>query len=111
MTGARAALPTWTDFMIGATRGRPVEDFGSPLGTSNRDICAETGLLATDNCPNVTTEIFNEGSEPTEYCTTHGGRPLQPYPRQAPLPDDEKLDLRDLDRRERERAREKIRIH
>ena len=33
MTGARAALPAWTDFMIGATRGRPVEDFPVPAGT------------------------------------------------------------------------------
>ena len=33
MTGARAALPAWTDIMIGATRGRPVEDFPVPAGT------------------------------------------------------------------------------
>ena len=110
MTGARAALPTWTDFMIGATRGRPVEDFGSPLGTSNRDICAETGMLATEACPNVTTEIFDEGSEPTEYCTAHPGRPLQTYRRAAPMPDEDggKPDLRQLDRNDRARAKEKI---
>ena len=65
MTGARAALPAWTDFMIGATRGRPVEDFPMPAGTTTREVCAETGMLATDACPNVTTEIFTEGSEPT----------------------------------------------
>jgi penicillin-binding protein 1A len=110
MTGARAALPTWTDFMIGATRGRPVEDFGSPLGTLNRDICAETGMLATEACPNVTTEIFDEGSEPTEYCTTHPGRPLQTYERKAPPIDEDgsKPDLRDLDRQNREKSKEKI---
>ncbi len=78
MTGARAALPAWTDFMLGATRGRPVEDFPVPAGTSSRVVCAESGMLATDACPNVTTELFAEGSEPTEYCTTHPGRPLQP---------------------------------
>jgi penicillin-binding protein 1A len=77
MTGARAALPAWTDVMIGATRGRPVEGFPVPAGTTTREVCAETGMLATDLCPNVTTEIFDEGSEPTEYCTTHAGRPLQ----------------------------------
>jgi penicillin-binding protein 1A len=110
MTGARAALPTWTDFMIGATRGRPVEDFGSPSGTTTRDICAETGMLATQACPNVTTEIFDEGSEPTEYCTAHPGRPLQTYPRPAPMPDEDgtKPDLRQLDRDDRARAKEKI---
>ncbi len=76
MTGARAALPIWTDFMIAATRGRPVEDFPQPAGTVTRQVCAETGMLATDACPTVTTETYNEGSEPTEYCTTHPGRPL-----------------------------------
>ena len=84
MTGARAALPAWTDFMIGATRGRPVEDFPVPAGTISRQVCAETGMLATEACPNVTTEIFDEGSEPTEYCTTHPGRPLEAGPGTSP---------------------------
>jgi membrane carboxypeptidase/penicillin-binding protein len=77
MTGARAALPAWTDFMIAATRGRPVEDFPVPAGTVSRVVCAETGMLATQACPNVTTEQYPEGSEPTETCTTHPGPPLQ----------------------------------
>ncbi len=78
MTGARAALPAWTDFMIAATRGRPVEDFPVPEGTASREVCAETGMLATIACPNVTTETYNEGSEPTELCTAHPGRALEP---------------------------------
>jgi penicillin-binding protein 1A len=94
MTGARAALPIWTDFMIAATRGRPVEDFPLPAGTVNRQICAESGMLATDACPNVTTEMFDEGSQPTELCTTHPGRPLQPAPSEAEAPPQ---DLRELD--------------
>ncbi len=77
MTGARAALPAWTDFMISATRGRPVDDFPIPAGMVTREICAETGMLATQACPNVTTEQFPEGSEPTELCTTHPGPPLE----------------------------------
>ena len=76
MTGARAALPAWTDIMMGYTRGRPLEDFPVPAGTSSRTVCAESGMLATEACPNVTSELFGEGSEPTEYCTTHPGRPL-----------------------------------
>jgi penicillin-binding protein 1A len=92
MTGGRAALPAWTDFMISATRGRPVEDFPVPAGVVSREICAETGLLATQACPNLTTETFTEGSEPTEYCTVHPGPPLQsrgPSNRSVANPPDE----------------------
>jgi 1A family penicillin-binding protein len=113
MTGARAALPIWTEFMIGATRGRPVEDFPIPAGTVSRLVCAETGMLATDACSNVTNEMFTEGSEPTEYCTAHPGRPLQPQP-SAPAVQaaaGPATDLRQIDRAERERAREKIHPH
>src|SRR5262245_58410417 len=104
MTGARAALPIWTDFMIGATRGRPVEDFPVPEGTVTRPVCAETGMLATEACPNVTTERFPDGSEPTELCTAHPGRPLREPEAGATAPD-----VRDVDRRDTER--EVIHIH
>src|SRR5262249_57293592 len=94
MTGAAAALPAWTDFMIGAGRGRPVEDFPLPVGSTSREICAETGMLATVNCPAVTTEIFHEGAEPSETCSQHPGPPLKSatpgVPR--PLPDPRRLD-------------------
>ncbi len=107
MTGARAALPIWADFMIGATLGRPAEDFQAPAGTTTRQVCAETGMLATDRCPSVTSEFFMDGSEPSEYCTAHPGAPLQPMAPVAPPPD-EKPNLREMDRNDRARAREKI---
>ena len=112
MTGAVAALPIWTDFMIGATRGRPVEDFPMPLGTVNREVCSETGMLATDACPDVTTEMFAEGSEPTEYCSAHPGRPLQPNSGGgAPaVVQDEKPSLRTIDRTAPSRDKEHVRI-
>ena len=85
MTGARAALPAWTDFMIGATRGQPVENFSAPTGTVTRLVCAETGMLATDHCPNVVTQTFTEGSEPTQVCTRHPGRALETPPSATPV--------------------------
>jgi penicillin-binding protein 1A len=88
MTGARAALPAWTDFMMGATRGRPVEDFQLPEGTVSRDVCVETGMLATTRCPSVTSEIFPVGSEPSEYCTAHPGPPLRTAEDGASVPED-----------------------
>jgi penicillin-binding protein 1A len=84
MTGAQAALPAWTDFMIAAARGRPVEDFPLPSGSTSREICVETGMLATVNCPAVTTEIFSEGAEPTEACSSHPGPLLKPATPGAP---------------------------
>ncbi|MBI5168818.1 MAG: PBP1A family penicillin-binding protein [Candidatus Eisenbacteria bacterium] len=104
MTGARAALPIWTDFMIGATRGRQVEDFPVPAGTVGRIVCAESGMLATDACPNTTTEMFIEGSEPTEACSTHPGRMLQPSPSgpgTPPVP----VNLEQMDKGTKERIR------
>ncbi|NOT33634.1 MAG: PBP1A family penicillin-binding protein [Candidatus Eisenbacteria bacterium] len=88
MTGARAALPVWTDFMIGATRGRPIDEFPLPVGTVTREICAETGMLATTACVSVTSEMFGEGSEPSELCTQHPGPPLRPLePGVTPAPE------------------------
>jgi hypothetical protein len=66
--------------MMGATRGRPVEYFSAPTGTVTRLVCAESGMLATDHCPNVRTQTFNEGSEPSEICRLHPGRPLERPP-------------------------------
>ena len=115
MTGARAALPAWTDFMIAATRGRPVEEFPAPEGTVSREICAETGMLATEACPGVTTEVFNEGAEPTELCTAHPGKALQPAapgpgaPAPGPIPPNQPPTLRELDRSNRDREKTRIR--
>ncbi len=78
VTGGLGALPVWTDFMLAATRGRPVEQFTVPHQGETREICTETGLLATDACPTVTAEIFPPGTEPTEYCNVHVGLPRQP---------------------------------
>ena len=96
--------------MIGATRGRPTEDFPMPLGSTNREVCSETGMLATDACPDVTTEMFTDGSEPAEYCSAHPGRPLSPAgsPAIPAAKDSERPGLREIDRSDR--ARERVRI-
>ncbi len=97
VTGAVGALPVWTNFMIAATRGRPPEDFQLPGQTETREICTATGLLATEACPSVTTEIFAPGTEPTEYCNVHPGPPRLPGQPEAPedteAPADEPTDI------------------
>jgi len=112
VTGSRAALPIWTDFMIGATRGRPAENFPMPVGTINREVCSETGMLATEACPDVTTEMFAEGSDPAEYCSAHPGRPLSPSGVESvpAASENDRPGLREIDRTNRERDRERIRI-
>jgi len=78
VTGAVGALPIWTDFMLAAYRGRPAENFNLPGEGVTKEICTETGLLATEACPSVTAEVFTPGTEPTEYCNVHVGLPRQP---------------------------------
>jgi penicillin-binding protein 1B len=77
LEGARSALPIWTEFMKRAhTRRqyRNVHDFEAPEGVVTADIDAETGMLATSNCPKVRSEVFIAGTQPVESCKLHGGR-------------------------------------
>jgi len=67
-TGARAALPIWTDFMREAHRGLPVKYFPVPPGIVFVDVCAESGLLPSERCPKVVKEVFIKGTEPTQRC-------------------------------------------
>ena len=67
-TGARAALPIWIDFMERVLAGRPYHDFSLPEGVVKVRIDAESGLLASDNCPNTVTVVFKKGTEPKQYC-------------------------------------------
>jgi penicillin-binding protein 1B len=68
LTGSQAALPIWTDFMRTALAGRPVSAFPVPDGVTFVDVDAHTGLLPAPECPDVITEVFLIGTEPTEVC-------------------------------------------
>ena len=70
-TGARAALPIWIDFMDKVLADEPREDFSLPDGVIRVRIDAESGLLASLNCPNEVTTVFKKGTEPKAYCK-HG---------------------------------------
>jgi len=79
-TGARAALPIWTDFMLAAQRGLPVKDFTVPPGISFVDVCAESGLLPSGRCPKVIKEVFIKGTEPTQRCNLPHNIPKEAHP-------------------------------
>jgi penicillin-binding protein 1A len=72
MTGARVALPVWTEFMKAAHAELPRDPFEPPPGIVTRTICAETGALATDDCPETLEEVFIQGNEPVRHCDRHG---------------------------------------
>lgn len=72
LSGARAALPIWVEFMKGALAGVKTRSFAVPSeNVVFLDVDAETGLLAGPRCPKVISESFVAGTEPQEYCGLH----------------------------------------
>jgi penicillin-binding protein 1B len=73
LTGARAALPIWTDFMMKAGTDRAASDFAVPPGIVFEAIDPQTGLLADGRCPGGVREAFIDGTQPQESCGGSGG--------------------------------------
>jgi len=72
LSGTRAALPIWVDFMKAALGGRRPTPFPSPPeGVVFVDVDSETGLLARPGCPKTRSEAFVAGTEPREPCGAH----------------------------------------
>lgn len=89
MTGSFCALPIWKDFMqqvlpIVAQESNPENppspkeiDFDVPPGMTYVRYCRQTGLVASDNCPQVVGNAFIPGTEPKEVCR-HSGDYISP---------------------------------
>ena len=73
LSGSRAALPIWANFTWKVRPAGGYAVFDQPAGVTSAVIDAQTGLLATDNCPEVLTEVFVEGTVPVAICSLHGG--------------------------------------
>ena len=71
LSGGRAALPIWTQFMKTALAGRANLPFDAPDGISFVDIDPDTGKLAAPGCPRLLREAFLAGTEPVEVCELH----------------------------------------
>ena len=72
LSGAKAALPIWVQFMKGAVAGIKSRGFKPPdENVVFIDIDRETGLLASGRCPRVVSEAFIAGTEPIERCPLH----------------------------------------
>jgi penicillin-binding protein 1B len=72
LSGTRAALPIWVDFMKSALGGQKPSRFPPPPeDIVNVEIDRDTGLLATPYCPRTRSEVFVAGTEPREPCGMH----------------------------------------
>ena len=57
----------WHGVLRYATReDDPFEEWSLPAGISELDICSPSGLLPTSYCPEVVSEVFLQGTEPTQ---------------------------------------------
>jgi membrane carboxypeptidase/penicillin-binding protein len=73
LSGARGAVPIWGRFMAAVHPTTGYSTFKQPSGIQTAVIDPTTGLLATEYCPSVLTEVYPEGQVPTELCNRHQG--------------------------------------
>lgn len=78
MTGAKAALPIWVDFMKAFVAKYGEEDFFVPDGMVQVPTCMTTGRQPSLYCP-VQQDMFISGTEPDDVCRLHGVEPIGPY--------------------------------
>lgn len=71
-----------------AVAGKPAVDFPKPEEVVTATIDPETGELAAPDCPETREEFFIAGSEPTTYCSKHGGEGMAPVTKE-PFPEKE----------------------
>ena len=71
LSGARGALPIWTEFMRAATMVVPSGPFAIPPSIVFHDVDMSTGKLAGPFCPMVLREAFLPTRVPTEVCREH----------------------------------------
>ena len=64
VAGVNGAGTIWRAIMDDFQQGRPIQQFQRPPGITTTTICADTGALAGDACPNRMEERFIAGSEP-----------------------------------------------
>jgi penicillin-binding protein 1C len=79
LSSSRGAGPIWHNIMeriydeghAERVLGEVVKNFTRPPGLTTVEVCAISGLLPNEHCPNRVKALFIEGTEPTEYCNVH----------------------------------------
>jgi len=71
VTLPKLSADLWHALMQYTLRGLPVESWSVPQGIVSLDVCDPSGLLPTTACPNVVSEVFMTGNEPTQADTLY----------------------------------------
>lgn len=79
VSSSRGAAPIWHNVMeriynegyAERVLGEVKNNFDMPPGLKTVEVCAVSGLLPNEHCPNRVRALFIEGTEPTEYCNVH----------------------------------------
>jgi len=61
------AAAIWNAAIRFASADLPPESWNMPLGVTRVDVCSPSGLLPTQYCPEIVSEVFILGTEPTHY--------------------------------------------
>ncbi len=64
VSGLAGAGPIWHNFMERAHEGLPVRDFLRPANIVELEICADSGTLPSEACPERRTELFTQDQPP-----------------------------------------------
>jgi membrane peptidoglycan carboxypeptidase len=76
LSGVAGAGPIWHDFMRAALEGKPQAQFSQPAGLVRAEVCLPSGLLPTPLCQRTRTELFIEGTAPTQPDTLYQAFPI-----------------------------------
>jgi 1A family penicillin-binding protein len=72
-SGARIALPIWSEFMVKTARRLPAQPFAPPGDLESHELCRISYQRAVEGCPTYV-EYFKDGDDiPTRLCTIHQG--------------------------------------
>ena len=71
VTGVMGTGPIWNQFFEEFLKGKPIEQFTTPIHIKNEVVCSLTGLLDDGICPEKQDEIFIEGTEPKQRSNIH----------------------------------------
>ena len=78
LAGGASAAPVWAEFMkraVDLPAYKDTQNFAPPDGIVTVAIDPVTLELATPLCPATRDEVFIAGTQPTQYCESHGGSP------------------------------------